>query len=299
MPTPIKSPAYQWYPKDILTSVRVAALSDMEELWYRRALDFCWLNITMPADPELFARVVGRGCTVEGALAVMQMFRKHPKDGTKLVHDRQQKERRKQSKNRQQKSQAGKASAEKRRKERELEERQRARGRATAVEIPSNGNPTLQSPNSGKEGTSNEVSSEEASQPKKPRPRATRIPEPFMLTSEMRAYAAEKRPNIDVQEETEKFVNHFRGKAGKDATKLDWNATWRNWILNARGLYESSKSKPERNNSYRDRRAQEAIDDRNTIEEIRAELAATEIPESHASGRERQLSSGLSTANNG
>jgi hypothetical protein len=65
--------------------------------------------------------------------------------------------------------------------------------------------------------------------------RGSRIPEPFLLTLEMREYAAEKRPNVNVTEETEKFTNYWRAKTGKDATKLDWKATWRNWILNAGG----------------------------------------------------------------
>lgn len=65
--------------------------------------------------------------------------------------------------------------------------------------------------------------------------RGTRIPDPFLLTVEMRSYAADKRPNIDVNEETEKFVNYWRSKPGSGARKLDWVATWRNWILNAKG----------------------------------------------------------------
>jgi hypothetical protein len=78
---------------------------------------------------------------------------------------------------------------------------------------------------------------EEAPEPPQaatPQPRATRIPDPFLLTSEMKAYAAGKRPGVDVIEETEKFVNYYRAKGGRDGAKLDWPATWRNWILNAR-----------------------------------------------------------------
>lgn len=67
-----------------------------------------------------------------------------------------------------------------------------------------------------------------------PPKRGTRIPEPFLLTPEMKTWAKEKRPLTDLTEETEKFVNYFRAKTGKDATKLDWLATWKNWILNAR-----------------------------------------------------------------
>lgn len=64
------------------------------------------------------------------------------------------------------------------------------------------------------------------------RKRATRIPDPFLVTGEMRSWAAENTPAVDVNASTAKFVDYWRGKAGKDATKLDWLATWRNWMRN-------------------------------------------------------------------
>ncbi len=64
-----------------------------------------------------------------------------------------------------------------------------------------------------------------------PRKRGTRIPDPFVVTTEMREWAAGRAPLVQVDESTERFVNHWRAKAGKDATKLDWPATWRNWLL--------------------------------------------------------------------
>jgi hypothetical protein len=67
-----------------------------------------------------------------------------------------------------------------------------------------------------------------------PRKRASRIREDFEVTPEMRLWAAAKAPNADLGLETEKFINFWVAKSGKDATKLDWVATWRNWILNAR-----------------------------------------------------------------
>lgn len=64
-----------------------------------------------------------------------------------------------------------------------------------------------------------------------PRKRGTRIAEPFVVTSEMREWAAGRVPLVNVNSSTERFVNHWRAKSGKDATKLDWPATWRNWLL--------------------------------------------------------------------
>lgn len=71
------------------------------------------------------------------------------------------------------------------------------------------------------------------SQAKSRRTRATRIPDDFTVTPEMRAWAANKTPGVDIDFETEQFVDFWRAKSGKDATKVDWVGTWRNWMRNA------------------------------------------------------------------
>lgn len=65
-----------------------------------------------------------------------------------------------------------------------------------------------------------------------PRPasRATRIADPFLLTPSMQQWAASDVPTVDVRAETAKFVDHFRGSGTR---KLDWEATWRNWMRRA------------------------------------------------------------------
>ena len=99
-------------------------------------------------------------------------------------------------------------------------------------DITQHNSPSLSlSSTSSQEEEKREETPQAASPPKK----GTRIPEPFMLTKEMRAYAADRRPSVDVIEETEKFVNYWKAKSGRDACKLDWYATWQNWILNAKG----------------------------------------------------------------
>jgi hypothetical protein len=49
----------------------------------------------------------------------------------------------------------------------------------------------------------------------------------------MVTWARDRVPNVDGRIETEKFINYWQSKSGKDATKLDWVATWRNWMLTA------------------------------------------------------------------
>lgn len=74
-----------------------------------------------------------------------------------------------------------------------------------------------------------------------PRTRGTRIPDTFVVTGDMRRWAATGAPAVDVDRATEKFVNFYRAKTGKDATKLDWSATWRNWLMNDQ---DRAQSKP-------------------------------------------------------
>lgn len=58
--------------------------------------------------------------------------------------------------------------------------------------------------------------------------RATRIPPDFEPKPEPEAEAG-----IDRQKELANFRDYWMAKAGKDAAKLDWQATWRQWVRKA------------------------------------------------------------------
>lgn len=66
-----------------------------------------------------------------------------------------------------------------------------------------------------------------------PAKRGKRIPADFAVTPDMVTWARVSCPTVDGQRETLKFINYYKAKTGKDATKLDWVATWHNWMLNA------------------------------------------------------------------
>ena len=72
--------------------------------------------------------------------------------------------------------------------------------------------------------------------------KGSRIPEPFILTAEMRSWVAENHPDVDAVSETQSFVDYFRGVSGKQGIKLDWLATWRNWIRRSK-QFNGTKSK--------------------------------------------------------
>ena len=47
----------------------------------------------------------------------------------------------------------------------------------------------------------------------------------------MVAWARERTPDVNGKLETERFINYWTAKAGKEAIKLDWGKTWKNWML--------------------------------------------------------------------
>lgn len=47
-------------------------------------------------------------------------------------------------------------------------------------------------------------------------------------------WAAKERPDLCAASEADRFRDYWLAKPGKDGVKLDWKATWRNWIRNAR-----------------------------------------------------------------
>lgn len=62
------------------------------------------------------------------------------------------------------------------------------------------------------------------------RKRGARIPDEFIVTTEMREWAAREVPAVDVDASTRKFADHWRAESGAKARKVDWVATWRNWL---------------------------------------------------------------------
>ena len=64
--------------------------------------------------------------------------------------------------------------------------------------------------------------------------RGSRLPADWQPGETGMSYAlCHLRPD-KISDEIEKFRNYWHAKAGRDATKLDWNATWRNWVLTAK-----------------------------------------------------------------
>lgn len=77
-----------------------------------------------------------------------------------------------------------------------------------------------------------------SSQESEPRKRGTRLSPDWMPSQEAIDTMKSECPNVDLQAEHRKFIDYWTAKTGKDATKLSWDGTWRNWIR------RSSESRP-------------------------------------------------------
>ena len=89
--------------------------------------------------------------------------------------------------------------------------------------------------------------------------RATRLSEDFSPTDEMLAWAiAEGFDEPRVLSETERFRDHYSAAPGEKGRKLDWVATWRNWIRRSVEFAPRNGTSP---NGRRERPGELSIDD--------------------------------------
>lgn len=72
-------------------------------------------------------------------------------------------------------------------------------------------------------------------EPLRPATRGSRIPQPFLLNPQMIEWARTNTPNVNVNAVTAEFVDYWIGVPGGRGVKLDWEATWRNWLRRKNG----------------------------------------------------------------
>lgn len=72
--------------------------------------------------------------------------------------------------------------------------------------------------------------------------RGTRLPADFAPTDEMRNWVREHCPDVRLPEH-DRFCDHFRGASGQRGVKLDWVATWRNWMRTAQERLDERKAR--------------------------------------------------------
>lgn len=105
-----KRPAFQFYPADWLSDMRVRMLPWASRGILIELLCYCWREEWIPADSSAIAQLCGCHdlAIVEPCL---QLFQPHPDDPSKLVHKRLQAERLKQDQHREERSVSGRRGA--------------------------------------------------------------------------------------------------------------------------------------------------------------------------------------------
>lgn len=93
-------------------------------------------------------------------------------------------------------------------------------------------------------GTALDPSKDSSSKSPRARTRGTRLPDSFTISPEMRDWAKEHVPQLAGAGETEKFIDYWRAQPGQRGVKLDWPATWRNWMRRAAERHPGSALVP-------------------------------------------------------
>jgi len=96
---------------------------------------------------------------------------------------------------------------------------------------------------------------------RKPKKTGQRLPKNWQPSKELRTWAMTERTDLDIKRVIDSFTDYWIAKTGSTATKLDWDATFRNWVRNEkqRGL-QSRNGTGETAIQARDRRNREAIE---------------------------------------
>jgi len=65
-------------------------------------------------------------------------------------------------------------------------------------------------------------------------PRSTRFSDTF-LPDTWKTFCLQERPELSPEKTFDQFRDYWIGVAGQKGKKLDWDATWRNWVRNQKG----------------------------------------------------------------
>lgn len=205
-------------------------LSPTEDIAYRRMLDLYYMSEKpLPEDPAEVTRLINMRDYPSDVMTVLEEFFT-PVEGVGWVNTKVDAEISKYHGKRESASRAGKASVESKLNKRSTDVQRTFNTNSTDVQPTNNHKPITinQEPE-----TKNQFSIGAAKTP--PQKKGTRLPNDWHPSEDLMTWAKTEFPNTDVLIETDKFKDYWRSKAGASATKLDWDATFRNWIRSARG----------------------------------------------------------------
>jgi len=62
----------------------------------------------------------------------------------------------------------------------------------------------------------------------------SRLAQDWVLLKSWGEWAQQERPELDVRKVADQFKDYWIAQPGQKGTKLDWEATWRNWVRNTK-----------------------------------------------------------------
>jgi uncharacterized protein YdaU (DUF1376 family) len=185
-------------------------LSEIEDLVYRRLLDWYYLHeIPIPLDESEVSRQIRMRSHTESIAIVLQEYFERTDDG--WIHHRANKEIAKAG----DKSEKASASAKARWSKKD----------ANALQTQSESN-----------ATHNTLPITQDTKPNKENKKGSRLSQDWFLSKSMGEWATQERPDIDVRQVAEQFKDYWIAQPGQKGVKLDWDATWRNWVRNTKAV---------------------------------------------------------------
>ena len=194
---------YQFHIGDYASHTR--HLSLIEDLAYRRLLDFYYLH-EQPIKQREIGRQIGMREHEQDVLTVLNEFFVSTENG--YINPRADAEIAKYREF----SEAGRRGAAK-----------RWAGHSPPISPPIGlPNATPIATNNHKPITNNHI--------KKEQQRGSRLPADFALTGNWISFCEQERPDLTPQKVFEQFKDYWTAQPGQKGVKLDWEATWRNWV---------------------------------------------------------------------
>ena len=77
-----------------------------------------------------------------------------------------------------------------------------------------------------------EAEAEKSRDTRKPQKRGQRLPTDWKPSKQLLQWAVKERSDLDMVRVIDSFTDYWQAKTGASATKLDWDATFRNWVRN-------------------------------------------------------------------
>ena len=183
-----------------------AHLSEMEDLAYRRMLDWCYLHEKpLPLDVEEISRQIRMRTHCDCFAVVLREYFKRTDDG--YISDRVQHELSRAA----EKSSKARLSAEVR-----WSTKKTNNANALPTQSERNAIPIHQD-------TNTPIHQGRAT-------RGSRLPSDWKPDAELAEWSKAERPDLNLRKVLEEFRDYWTSVAGSKGVKLNWDATWRNWV---------------------------------------------------------------------